>query len=403
MLNIDGEIVDSKPVDYGPPVLRLGFRPFFLAAGVFSILAMAVWMVNYFFAIEFGFSGFSANLWHAHEMIFGYTMAVVAGFLLTAIRNWTGIEVLRGNKLALLFALWLLPRLLTLTGLTLPLEYIAVIDIAFLFLLTLACLRPVWIVRQYKQIGIVSKLFLLMLCHIVFYLGVSGVLKNGVEWGLYSALYIIIGLMLVMLRRVMPMFIQNGVDGEVALNNRAWVDNSSLLFLVLLWISDVFTDYELLVAVFASLLTALHILRLKDWYTGKIWSKPLLWILLTAYVFIIVGFALKALSFYFSISPSISLHAFTAGGIGLLTIGMMSRVALGHTGRNVFEPPAIIFWSFAALLASVIVRVIFPLINMDMYLYWIVVSQGLWIVAFTIFVIVYAPMLLTARVDGRDG
>ena len=111
----------------------------------------------------------------------------------------------------------------------------------------------------------------------------------------------------------------------------------------------------------------------------------------------------KALSVYFSISPTLSLHAYTAGGIGLLTIGMMSRVALGHTGRNVFDPPAILFWSFAALLSGVIVRVIFPLFNMDMYAYWIVASQGLWILAFTIFVVVYAPMLLTARVDGRDG
>ena len=99
----------------------------------------------------------------------------------------------------------------------------------------------------------------------------------------------------------------------------------------------------------------------------------------------------------------LSVHAFTAGGIGLLTIGMMSRVSLGHTGRNVFQPPAIVFWSFAVLLLGVIVRVIFPLFNMELYAYWVGISQLLWIIAFAIFVVVYAPMLLSARVDGRDG
>jgi uncharacterized protein involved in response to NO len=403
MLNIEGQIVDSKPVDFGPPIWRLGFRPFFLAAGIFSILAMAIWMASIVFSIEFVFSGIPPNLWHAHEMIFGYTMAVVSGFLLTAIKNWTGEEVLRGKALAFLFLLWLLARLLPLTGLMIPLEIIAAIDVAFLLSLTLACLRPVLKVKQYKQIGIISKLFLLMLCNVVFYLGLMGVVADGVRWGLYSAIYIIIALIFVMLRRVMPMFIKNSVDGEVKLTNRAWVDHSSLVLLVCLLISDVFTEYDNLTAVFAVLLTLVHTLRLAGWYSSKVWRIPLLWILVTAYAFFILGFALKALSITSGISPFLSVHAFTAGGIGLLTIGMMSRISLGHTGRNVFQPPAIVFWVFAVLLVGVIVRVIFPLFNMDLYIYWIGISQLLWMIAFAIFVVVYAPMFLSARVDGRDG
>jgi len=92
MLNIEGEVVDSKPDDFGPPILRLGFRPFFLSAGVFSIIAMAIWMASYVFSVEFTFSGLSPTFWHAHEMMFGYVMAVVAGFLLTALKNWTRTE-----------------------------------------------------------------------------------------------------------------------------------------------------------------------------------------------------------------------------------------------------------------------------------------------------------------------
>ncbi|NOQ87794.1 MAG: NnrS family protein [Gammaproteobacteria bacterium] len=402
MLNIEGQVVDSKPVDFGPPILRLGFRPFFLAAGVFSILAMAIWMASYVFSVEFTFSGISPNLWHAHEMMFGYIMAVVAGFLLTAIKNWTGEEVLRGKPLAFLFLLWLVARLLPLTGLMMV-EIIAVVDVAFLFFLGIACVRPVLKVKQYKQIGIISKIFLLMLCNVAFYLGIMGVLADGVQWGLYSALYMLIALIFVMMRRVMPMFIKNGIDGEVELTNRAWVDHSSLVLLVCLWISDVFTDYDNATAVFAVLLTLLHTLRLSGWYTSKIWSKSLVWILVVAYASFILGFALKALSITSGISPFLSVHAFTAGGIGLLTIGMMSRVALGHTGRNVFEPPAIVFWSFAVLLLGVIVRVVFPLFNMELYVYWVSISQVLWMVSFAIFVYVYAPILLSERVDGRDG
>lgn len=403
MLNIEGEIVDSKPNDFGPPILRLGFRPFFLSAGIFSIIAMAIWMASYVFSVEFKFSGLSPNIWHAHEMMFGYVMAVVAGFLLTAIKNWTGEEVLRGKALGFLFLVWLVARLLPLSGLLIPIEVIAVVDVAFLFILAVVCLRPVLKVKQYKQVGIVSKIFLLMLCNISFYLGVLGVLAEGVQWGLYSALYMIIALIFVMMRRVMPMFIQNGIEGEVELKNRAWVDHSSLILLVCLWISDVFTDYDSLTAIFAVLLTLLHSLRLFGWYTNKIWSKSLVWILVAAYASFILGFALKALSITSGISPFLSVHAFTAGGIGLLTIGMMSRVSLGHTGRNIFEPPAIIFWAFVVLLLGVIVRVVLPLFNMDLYLYWVAISQVLWMLAFVIFVFVYAPMLLSARVDGRDG
>jgi uncharacterized protein involved in response to NO len=403
MLNIDGEIVNSKPDDFGPPVLRLGFRPFFLVAGIFAIISMAIWTASYSFSIEFDFSGVAPSLWHAHEMMFGYVMAVVAGFLLTAIKNWTGEEVLRGRPLALLLILWMIARLLPLSGLMIPIEIIAVVDVAFLFFLSVVCLLPVLKVKQYKQLGIISKLLLLMICNVFYYLGVMGVLAEGIQWGLNSAIYMIIALVLVMLRRVMPMFIKNGIDGEVELKNRAWVDSASLILLVCLWVVDVFTNFSQVTAMLAIALTVLHAIRLAGWYTNKVWSKPLVWILVMAYAFIIIGFALTAAKVYFSISPFLSIHAFTVGGIGLITIGMMSRVSLGHTARNVFEPPVAVFWSLLILTLAAVIRVIFPFFNMDLYVYWVGISQLMWIVAFAIFVYVYTPMFLSARVDGRDG
>ncbi|NOR43350.1 MAG: NnrS family protein [Gammaproteobacteria bacterium] len=403
MLNIDGEIVNSKPGDFGPPILRLGFRPFFLAASLFAIVAMIVWTASYSFSVEFYFSPLSPNIWHAHEMIFGYTMAVIAGFLLTAIKNWTGEEVLRGKSLALLLSLWVIARILPLSGLAIPIEILALVDVAFLLILSIVCLLPVLKVKQYKQAGIISKIFLLMICNVFFYLGVMGVVDEGIQWGLYSALYMIIALVLVMMRRVMPMFIKSGVDGEVKFTNRAWVDNSSLILLLCLWVADVFTVYDQFVAATAVLLTILHMIRLSGWYTRRVWSKPLVWILVVAYSFIIVGFALIAASVYLDVSPFLSTHAFTVGAIALVTIGMMSRVSLGHTGRSVFEPPAAVFWSLLILTLAAVVRVIFPLFNMDLYVYWIGISQLMWIVAFAVFVYVYAPMFLSARVDGKDG
>lgn len=402
MLNIEGSVVESN-VNYGPPIWRLGFRPFFLGASLLAIIAMAVWMAAYVYGVAFDFAGLTTNQWHAHEMLFGYAMAVIAGFLLTAIKNWTGITVLRGLPLFALFSLWLVARLLPLSGLPVSMIVIAVFDIGFMVLLMLACLRPVVIVKQYKQAGIISKLLLLALSNLVFYLGVAGVLVEGVQWGLYSALYMIIALIMVMLRRVMPMFIKNGIDGEYEAVNRFWLDMSSLVLLLVLWLLDVFTAYEQLTAIIALALAVLHFVRLSGWYSNRIWSKPLVWVLVVAYGFIILGFALKAASVYLGVSVFLSIHALSVGGIGVLTIGMMSRVALGHTGRNVFEPPGIVFWSFACVVAGAVVRVVFPLFNMSLYVYWIGISQVLWMLGFAIFVYVYAPMLLSARVDGRDG
>ena len=178
MLSVEGTVVDSQP-DFGPPILRLGFRIFFLAAGLFAIFSMALWMATIVFSVNLQFTAMSSTIWHAHEMIFGYTLAVVAGFLLTAIKNWTGDEVLRGKALAVLFSLWLLARIMLLMGDSISIQLIAIIDTAFLLMLAIVCLRPVLQVKQYKQVGIISKLFLLLLCNVTFYLGVTGVLAEG--------------------------------------------------------------------------------------------------------------------------------------------------------------------------------------------------------------------------------
>ena len=159
----------------------------------------------------------------------------------------------------------------------------------------------------------------------------------------------------------------------------------------------------MLVSLLSAVLVILHVIRMIGWYSHQIWSKPLLWVLFVAYASLVGGFALKAAQCCFDISPLLAVHAFAYGGIGVITLGMMSRVILGHTGRNVFEPPAVLFWCFALLVAGAIVRVLLPLLALNLYSYWIGISQLLWILAFTVFLFVFAPMLLSPRVDGRDG
>lgn len=397
MINLENESA------YGFPLFRLGFRPFFLGAGVFAVIAIVVWTAIYSWGLDFKIPGYSTRIWHAHEMIFGYAGAVVVGFLLTGIKNWTGVQTLRGAGLALVFALWAAARLLPLSGLNAPLALLAALDLLFMFFVMIAAAMPVIRARQFKQFGIISKLLLLLFSNILFYLGMFGIVEQGVHWGLYSGLYMVIALIFVMGRRVIPFFIEKGVDRPVVLVNRVWLDIASLVLLLVLWVADVFTSYTTIVSMVAAALVVLHVIRMHGWYTSQIWSKPLLWVLYVAYGSLVAGFALKAAECCFAISPLLAVHAFAYGGIGVITLGMMSRVILGHTGRNVFEPPAVLFWCFGLLVAGAIARVLMPLLAMDLYSYWIGISQLLWILAFLVFLIVFTPMLLTPRIDGRDG
>jgi len=280
---------------------------------------------------------------------------------------------------------------------------LAVIDLLFMILLVVAATVPVLKVKQYQQLGVVSKLVLLLLSNVLFYLGVLGFIEQGVQWGLYSGLYMLMALIFVMARRVIPFFIEKGTDKTVSVQNWKWVDLTSLVLLLALWVIDVFTSYLTATSVIAAMLFVVHAIRLYGWYTNGLWNKPLLWVLYLAYGSLTAGFLLKTSEYWFTISPFLSIHAFAYGGIGIMTIGMMSRVIIGHTGRNVFEPPAVLALCFAMMAGGALVRVIFPLFNNELYFYWIVVSQILWIASFMVFLIVYTPMLLKTRIDGRDG
>ncbi len=393
MINIDSQKVAGKFA-----FLDLGFRPFFLGAAGFAVLSVLVWMGMFVFGWTLRLNGLTPVAWHAHEMIYGYSLAVVAGFLLTAIRNWTDRLTINGVPLLLLFLLWAAGRIVPFLGGVVPLEVAAATDTLFIVVLLLSAAMPIVKARQWEQWGILLILALMLAGNLSFYLGALHLLPDGVFWGLYSGLYLILALIFTMGRRVIPTFIERGVGYPVRVKNWRWLDVSSLLFFILFWIADLLMPNGAPVALLAGLLFVLHGMRLAGWYTPGLWKKPLLWVLFLGYGSLVAGFALKAAVFVFKVSPYLSVHAFTVGGIGMMTIGMMARVSLGHTGRNVLDPPARLFWMFAILFIGAIVRVLFPLLNPSHYVVWIGLSQALWIISFAMFLYVYSPMLVGPEV-----
>lgn len=383
-------------------VFNLGFRPFFLLTGLFSFISILVWGGIYVYGWAPPTLTYSSLQWHAHEMIFGYALAVVAGFLLTAVRNWTNIQTLNGKGLAALSLLWLAARAV---GLMMPAQVhlMFVLDGLFGFFLCIAIAYPIVQAKQKQQIGIVSKVVLLLLANILFYLGALGVLEQGIAWGLYSGLYLIVSLMFVMARRVLPLFIERGVGDGIKIKNRTWVDRSSLVLFLLFWVTEVFWRNVPAASLLAALLFVVHAIRLYDWHTPGLWRKPLLWVLYIGYSCAVFGFLLHALTPVLGLSPYLAVHAFAVGGVGIMTVGMMARVALGHTGRNIHEAPNIVTVVFLLLILSFVARVLLPLFTSINYLLCVGLSHALWLAAFALFVFVYAPILIKPRVDGMPG
>ncbi len=394
----------EQPQHYRLAIHHLGFRPFFLLGSLFAVIVMGLWAWFYrhggnAIAIE----GLSLTTWHGHEMLYGYGLAIIAGFLLTAVRNWTNVQTLHGVPLLLLAALWLAARLMPYLPHPAAPWLMATFDLGFALWLAIALFIPIYRARQWPQMGVWSKVLLLLTGNLLFYLGLFGVLDEGVRWGLYTGLYLILSLILLMGRRVIPFFIERGVGYPVTLRNFAWLDYSSLVLMLALWLVAVFTALTWLTGLIAAALFLLHALRLWLWYTPGIWRVPLLWVLYLGYGWLVVGFAMLALGSWGIFSSLLATHAFAVGGIGMLTLGMMARVSYGHTGRDLSKAPRLLGPVFALLLAAALVRVALPLLAPGRYADWVLGAQLLWIAAFSLFALRYAGLLVKPRIDGRYG
>lgn len=396
-------VVEKNPMpspDFA--LFNLGFRPFFLGASIFSVVSVFLWMGVFVFQLPLQFKEINMYQWHAHEMVYGYSVAVIAGFLLTAVKNWTGEQTLYGPGLCGLFLLWAIARILFLFG-TSFIFIAAFFDMLFMLCLIAAIAYPIVKTRQWRQTGILAKLILLTLGNGLFYLGAAGLIEQGIYWGIYGGLLLIIGLILTLGRRVIPFFIEGGVGYPVYLVNYKWIDRLSLVLLLAFFIFFVFIGNRQISAYISLALFFITTIRLFGWHTPGIWKKPLLWSLYISFIFIDIGFLLFAVSDLLNQPIMLAFHAFSYGGIGIVTLAMMSRVSLGHTGRDIHSPPAVLTLSFVLLVLGGLCRVLLPIIDMNHYVTWILLSQIFWSVAYLIFVIAYARILIKPRIDGQFG
>ncbi|MDD1607500.1 MAG: NnrS family protein [Methylococcaceae bacterium] len=385
---------------FDTPLFNLGFRAFFALAGLSALLLILLW--NAMFKGSLSLSNyFAPNEWHAHEMLLGYSVAVMAGFLLTAVKNWTGQPTATGDKLAGLCLLWLYGRLLPFYSGLLPDALIALVDFAFLPVLAYQVSQPIMKSKNYRNLVFIGILLLLALGNGLIHADKLGLMENSAATGLQLVIATIILLILVIAGRVFPFFTERGLTG-VLIIKKPLLEGLAIGSAALVFALQLMQVSGTLLAIAAVAAGVINIARVACWYNGKIWYVPLLWVLYVGYGWLILGFLFTALSAYTVVSASLALHAFTLGGIGILTLGMMARVALGHTGR-VMKASNAIALAFVLLNLAAVFRVLLPMALPDWYNGLVYLATLSWLAAFALFVFVYAPILTTARADGQEG
>jgi len=388
------------------PLLRQAFRPMFLLGASFSAVAMLLWILVLSGQVSLPVYG-QVMFWHAHEMIFGFVAAIIVGFLLTAVQNWTGLRATHGRALALLTVVWLSGRLFMLFGAGLPTWLVAAVDLLFLPLAAILLAVPLIRVKQQRNLFFVPVLFLLTFCNALMHNGLVSGRFDIQQLGSQNAVWLVTLLMAIMGGRVLPMFTANGTMTQKA-QPIEWLDRIGLGSLWLIFILNI-TLFSaqlpngVMAALYGISAVALGIrcLRWRIWITLRV---PLLWSLHVAYWFIPVGLALFALRELgiTSITNSIALHALTAGAMGNMILAMIARVSLGHSGRPL-QPKAIMSLAFLLVISAALSRVVLTWLVPDLAMSWLVFAAAAWIIAYAIYVVVYLPILITPRPDGRPG
>lgn len=389
-------------------LFNLGFRPFFLMALTWSALTILIWLGIFTGELKIKTSLSNPVFWHMHEMLFGYAMAVIVGFLLTAVRNWTNHQTIDGWRLGCLVLLWLVARISWFAQA--PVLFIAFFDLTFQLLALSAIIYPLYMAKKYVQMGIASILILMFIANLFFYLALFNVFEayttNKVIMGsIYSMIYLVLSLIYTMARRVIPFFIESGIGCKNQLRNNIWTDRLAILLLIVFGIEEVFFPNEQISCVLAFSLFTLHSWRWIGWWHKGIWTRPLLWILYIGYACTSLGFLIHFLATVdvFHIHQSLVVHAYMLGSMGMVAGGMMARVSLGHSGRSVFSPPQQLRYIFMLLVLAFVTRVILPILFPHLYWRSISISAIFWSVGFFWLLWIYAPILYQARIDGKAG
>jgi len=373
-------------------VLQKGFRVFFLAACLVGGPGMALWAASLRGWIVLG-GPLGGVAWHAHEMVMGFTMAVLAGFFLTAVQNWTGRVTAVGPSLAGLVALWLAGRVAAVA----PLGSVGVVlDVAFPVVLALVIARPLIQTSKRRNYAFIPLFFSIALADALGHLSVLDQTQGArLELDAVLVILVIIG------GRIVPMFTRNAVAGSAA-RRVASVDRVALGLTWMLLAADWLSlrwDLGLVVPAVASMAGLAHLVRLGTWDTWGARRSPILWVLHLGYLWLAASLMARGAPVLgLWLAPGVATHLFTAGAVGTMTLGMMSRVTLGHTGRALVASPWVTA-AYAVLTAAVVVRVVAALGWPQL----LGPAAALFAVAFLVFGGAAAPVLLSARVDGRPG
>lgn len=381
-----------------------GFRPHFLLAGLAASLLIPAWALNIAWGVPLG-SAWPPTLWHAHEMLFGFIACAVAGFLLTAVPSWTGQKGFAGAPLIVLSALWLAARVMIASSAHWPAVLTATVDLAFLPALAALVARPLLRARN-RNTPLLLVLGLLWLTNLVFHLAL---IARNAPLALH-ALLIGIDLMLVMVTviggRIVPAFTAAalrplGLAGRVSPSPALTV--AAVAGMAAVTLGDVLVPDSRLAGVIAAAVALIQAWRFAQWGALRTLHQPIVWILHAAYLWLPVGLALKAVALLAGAAFSAFwLHALTMGTLATMIVAVMTRAALGHTGRPLAAHPVTIA-SYLLLLGAVLVRVFGLAALRVSYPLVIAGAALLWTAAFLLFLMVYAPILLSPRVDGKPG
>ena len=386
----------APPAAAGFALWNLGFRPFFLLASVFSAVSVLLWAAQYSGWLPASY--LQGPLWHGHEMLFGYTLAVIAGFLLTAVRAWTAQPTPTGVPLMALAALWVAGRILVLTPWH---AAAAIVNAAFPLALAVAVAIPLLRARNARNYFFVGLLALMGALVAVLHLALLGIMALPPRLGLLLAMDVVLFIMAVMGGRVIPMFTNNGVPGTRATRNPL-VEKLALGAVLLLFVADLLQWHPAVIAGIALIGAIAHGVRLLLWRSWRTLATPLVWILHAAYAWFIVYLLLRALSAAGWLGETFAAHALTVGAIGGLTLGMMTRTARGHTGRPLVADGHE-FAMFLLVQIAAIVRVFGGMASPESYLASVQLSGLLWAAAFGLYAVRYWPVLTRPRLDGKPG
>jgi len=382
------------------PFLSYAFRPFFLLEALFAFAIVIVWVMVLH---GYGPTTLPANtmLWHGHEMLVGFAMATIAGFILTAVATWTGRPPVNGLRLALLVLAWLAGRfVMTMAGL-MPAWLVAATDMAFPLLLCVFTAREIIGAGNRRNYPIVGITALLAILNLVYHLGAMQLLPGADRLAIYLLIHSILLLITVIAGRVVPNFTANWLRARGATRlpaNNAHVDRLTILLTLAVGIAASTVPTSPLTGTLGFAAAVLHAIRLSRWCGLSTADEPLLFVLHIAYSWLPIGYALMGCAvFDWIFTPTTALHALTMGAVGGMILAMTTRVPLGHTGRPLTASRLTVV-AYILLTLAVLIRVLGPMIFPD-YLATVDLSATGWVVAFAIFVWVYWPVLTRPRED----